>query len=37
MNTTPPEQLFLEALECPDILICGSNFDIEMLEKEVWE
>lgn len=37
MNTTNPIDLFYESVECPDILICGSDFDIAMLEKEVWE
>ena len=31
-----PDELFLDALVCPDIFICGSDFDIAIIEMEVW-
>ena len=37
MNTTPPEQLFLETRECPDELLVMTSFEIGQLYEDIWD
>jgi len=36
-NTTPPEQLFLENIECPFEILSLTSFELGLLYQEVWE
>jgi hypothetical protein len=36
MNTIPPEELFLEAVECPDELLCLTGFELGQLYEQIW-
>ena len=36
MNDIPPEQLFLEAVECPDELLVMTSFEIGQLYEDIY-
>ena len=36
MNTTPPEQLFLENIECPDELLILTSFEIGQIYEDLY-
>ena len=36
MNTTPPEQLFFEAVECPDTYLPLTSFELGLIYEDIW-
>lgn len=37
MNTTPPEELFFKAVECPDEFLCLTGFEIGQIYEDIWD